>query len=647
MKILMRNIGMTLHVIHKLRAEGVDNVQVNMDWQHLLMNGENLAEYAAMLAAEGLLGHQHANSGWGTFDDDNMVGATAFMETRRARARAAPGEVRHQRRAPRPRPLPVHRGPGRGGAAVGRAVALHRLRRASASTTRRCARRSSARTRSPRTSSSTPRWGRPRRSHDAPRRPRRRHDVGQGHRDRRGRRGRRTSPSAATRCRRRSPGWSEQDPEDWWTAAARGARRVRGRPRARHRAVGPDARPRRARRRRPPAAPGDPLERRAHAAAVRRDRGARRARAADRADRQPRADRLHRAEAPVAARARARGLRADRARSCCPRTTCACGCAASTRSTSPTRRGRCCSTSRSGAGATRCSRRSRSTRAWLPRVLESPEVAGETHGGVPVAAGAGDQAAGALGVGVVAEGGPASVVLGTSGVVFAALDHYAADPEGARARLLPRGPGRWHVMGVMLSAAGSLRWLRDAHRRRRRVRRAARRGRALGAGRRGPALRRRTSRASARRTPDPDARGAFLGLGLRHDRGALDARGARGRRLRPARRARPRRRDGRRARRAGASPAAAGAATLWLEIVASVLELPLERHARRRGRGVRRGAARRRGRGRVERRARGGRRRACRSTRTIEPRPDWVERYAELQPAFRRMYPALRAVRGD
>src|SRR3954451_11525061 len=47
MKILMRNIGMTLHVIHKLRAEGVDNVQVNMDWQHLIMNGENLAEYAA------------------------------------------------------------------------------------------------------------------------------------------------------------------------------------------------------------------------------------------------------------------------------------------------------------------------------------------------------------------------------------------------------------------------------------------------------------------------------------------------------------------------------------------------------------------------------------------------------------------------
>ena len=81
MKIFMRNMGMVLHVIHTLRRNGIDNVQVNMDWQHLLMNDEHLAEYAALLAAEGLLGHQHANSGWGTFDDDNMVGTTAFMET--------------------------------------------------------------------------------------------------------------------------------------------------------------------------------------------------------------------------------------------------------------------------------------------------------------------------------------------------------------------------------------------------------------------------------------------------------------------------------------------------------------------------------------------------------------------------------------
>jgi xylose isomerase len=81
MKIMMRNIGMTLFVVSKLRALGLDNVQINMDWQHLIMNGEHLPEYAALLATEGLLGHQHANSGWGTFDDDNMVGATAFMET--------------------------------------------------------------------------------------------------------------------------------------------------------------------------------------------------------------------------------------------------------------------------------------------------------------------------------------------------------------------------------------------------------------------------------------------------------------------------------------------------------------------------------------------------------------------------------------
>lgn len=83
MKVLMRNIGMTLWVIQKLRERGVDvsRVKLNLDWQHLIMNGEHLAEYAAILAHEGLLGHQHANSGWGVFGDDNMVGATYFMST--------------------------------------------------------------------------------------------------------------------------------------------------------------------------------------------------------------------------------------------------------------------------------------------------------------------------------------------------------------------------------------------------------------------------------------------------------------------------------------------------------------------------------------------------------------------------------------
>jgi xylose isomerase len=81
MKILMRNVGMCLYVANKIRAQGLDNVQINMDWQHLIMNGEHLPEYAALLHSEGLLGHLHANSGWGLTDDDNMVGATAFMET--------------------------------------------------------------------------------------------------------------------------------------------------------------------------------------------------------------------------------------------------------------------------------------------------------------------------------------------------------------------------------------------------------------------------------------------------------------------------------------------------------------------------------------------------------------------------------------
>lgn len=83
MKILMQNIGMTLFTIKKVEDLGVDasNLLVNMDWQHLIMNGENLAEYAELLASEGKLGHQHGNDGWGTFDDDNVVGTNFFMQT--------------------------------------------------------------------------------------------------------------------------------------------------------------------------------------------------------------------------------------------------------------------------------------------------------------------------------------------------------------------------------------------------------------------------------------------------------------------------------------------------------------------------------------------------------------------------------------
>ena len=82
-KILMQNLGMTLFTIQKVNALGVDtsSLLVNMDWQHLIMNGENLAEYADLLAAEHKLGHQHGNDGWGTFDDDNVVGTNFFMQT--------------------------------------------------------------------------------------------------------------------------------------------------------------------------------------------------------------------------------------------------------------------------------------------------------------------------------------------------------------------------------------------------------------------------------------------------------------------------------------------------------------------------------------------------------------------------------------
>src|SRR5262249_22288549 len=87
--------------------------------------------------------------------------------------------------------------------------------------------------------------------------------------------------------------------------------------------------------------------------------------------------------------------------------------------------------------------------AWLPRALESPEVSGTTAAGVPVAAGAGDQAAAALGVGVD-QPGPVSVVLGTSGVVFAALPDFAADPQARVHAFCHAVPGGWHAMGVML-----------------------------------------------------------------------------------------------------------------------------------------------------------------------------------------------------
>ena len=107
---------------------------------------------------------------------------------------------------------------------------------------------------------------------------------------------------------------------------------------------------------------------------------------------------------------------------------------------------------------------------FVPKSYEGTEVTGaisavaaEATGlreGTPVVAGGGDQAAGAVGVGAVEEG-IVSLALGTSGVVFATVNRPFFEPEGRLHAFCHSVPGRWHLMGVMLAAAGSLRWYRD------------------------------------------------------------------------------------------------------------------------------------------------------------------------------------------
>jgi len=106
----------------------------------------------------------------------------------------------------------------------------------------------------------------------------------------------------------------------------------------------------------------------------------------------------------------------------------------------------------------------------LPSLYESPEVCGKIsaagaeatglQAGTPVVAGAGDQAAGAVGMGIVMPGA-VSATIGTSGVVFAATDRPALDPKGRLHTFCHAIPGRWHVMGVTQAAGLSLRWFRD------------------------------------------------------------------------------------------------------------------------------------------------------------------------------------------
>lgn len=108
--------------------------------------------------------------------------------------------------------------------------------------------------------------------------------------------------------------------------------------------------------------------------------------------------------------------------------------------------------------------------ALLPALYESCEVCGKLSAsgaqatglkeGTPVVAGAGDQAAGATGMGIVTPGA-VSATVGTSGVVFAATDRPALDPKGRLHTFCHAIPGRWHVMGVTQAAGLSLRWFRD------------------------------------------------------------------------------------------------------------------------------------------------------------------------------------------
>jgi xylulokinase len=288
-------------------------------------------------------------------------------------------------------------------------------------------------------------------------------------------------------------------------------------------------------------------------------------------------------------------------------------------------------------------------RAWLPRALEGPEVSGAVTAraaaetglaeGTPVVAGAGDQAAGAVGAGAVREG-VVSLTLGTSGVVFATTGSPRFEPEGRLHAFCHAVPGRWHLMGVTLSAAGSLRWFRDA----------------LAPGTSFEELVAEAEQAppgceglvflpylSGERTPhaDPLARGAFVGLTARHRRAHLTRAILEGVALSLG--------DvldlfrGAGLAEVSELRVAGGGArsSLWRRIVASTLGLPSAtlHHAE----GAALGAALLAG---VGARAWPGVEAACDAVVTLagrdDPVPGWSEVADRLRPRFRELYPALR-----
>jgi xylulokinase len=165
----------------------------------------------------------------------------------------------------------------------------------------------------------------------------------------------------------------------------------------------------------------------------------------------------------------------------------------------------------------------------LPAVFESPEICARVSrdaaaltgipSNTPIVAGAGDQAAGAIGMGITRPGA-VSATIGTSGVVFAATDRPATDPQGRLHTFCHAVPGRWHVMGVTQAAGLSLRWFRDQ----------------LGNGASYEQLTAEAARVPpgadgvlwapylmGERTPycDPNARAALVGLAASHGRGHI------------------------------------------------------------------------------------------------------------------------------
>jgi xylulokinase len=166
---------------------------------------------------------------------------------------------------------------------------------------------------------------------------------------------------------------------------------------------------------------------------------------------------------------------------------------------------------------------------WMPETFEGPECTGYVteeaasltglKAGTPVVAGGGDQAAQAVGVGAV-EPGIVGLTVGTSGVVFATTPSALIEPEGRLHAFCHAVPGLWHFMGVMLSAAGSLQWYRDTLARDMSFDDLLKEAEIVPAGSDGlqflPYL-------TGERTPHPDplARGAFIGLTVRHSRGHM------------------------------------------------------------------------------------------------------------------------------